>query len=196
MKLKNILGHWKTIHIHRKWVRYYCFLAGIPWRGLIHDLSKYSPTEFFESVKYWTGHTSPISEAKNDVGISLAWQHHKGRNKHHWAYWTDNYSEGTTTHLMPEKDFTEMVCDFLAAGRAYNKNIFSYSKEYKWWLEDKEKGNKGMNEINKEMMTSILRTLEIAENPLIMHLDRSVIRTPEEMIKAGLIHSTYCQLLK
>ena len=117
MKIKNLYNHWKTIRTHRKWVKYYCYMAGIPWRGFTHDLSKYSPTEFFESARYWTGSSSPITEAKKAQGYSRAWLHHKGRNRHHWAYWTDNYSEGTTTHLMPCNDFVELVCDFLGAAR-------------------------------------------------------------------------------
>ena len=52
-------GHLRTIHLHRKWVRHYCFLAGIKWRGLVHDLSKYSPIEFFESACYWNGTRIP-----------------------------------------------------------------------------------------------------------------------------------------
>ncbi len=85
LDFKKILNHWKTIRTHRKWVRHYCKLAGIYWRGIKHDLSKYSPTEFFESAKYWTGTGSPINEAKKDKGYSLAWLHHRGRNTHHWA---------------------------------------------------------------------------------------------------------------
>ena len=64
IKLKNIWPHLRKIQTHRKWVRHYCFLAGIPWRGLTHDLSKYSPIEFWESVRFYVGTSSPINEAK------------------------------------------------------------------------------------------------------------------------------------
>ena len=43
LDFKKMLNHWKTIRTHRKWVRHYCKLAGIYWRGIKHDLSKYSP---------------------------------------------------------------------------------------------------------------------------------------------------------
>ena len=66
LTFRKIFSHWKTIRIHRKWARRYCFMAGIPWRGIKHDLSKYSPVEFFESARYWTGTSSPINEAKKD----------------------------------------------------------------------------------------------------------------------------------
>lgn len=52
LTFKNMMNHWKTIHMHRKWVRHYAFLAGIPIRGLLHDLSKYNPVEFFESARF------------------------------------------------------------------------------------------------------------------------------------------------
>ena len=46
MKIGNIFGHLKTITKH-KWVVFKLSIkAGIPIRGLLHDLSKYSPTEF------------------------------------------------------------------------------------------------------------------------------------------------------
>ena len=48
--LKKIIGHLRTIHLHRKWVRYFCFKFGLYKQGLLHDLSKYSPTEFWESI--------------------------------------------------------------------------------------------------------------------------------------------------
>ena len=183
ISIRNIIGHLKTIHTHRKWVIKYCFLAGIPFRGLTHDLSKYSPTEFWESARYWTGTQSPINQAKEAQGYSRAWLHHKGRNKHHWAYWTDNFSDGTTVYLMPQKDFTELVCDFLAAGRAYHGKDFSYQKEYEWWQIDKEHGNRAMHEKNKAMLDEIFHTLALAEK-------RHTI-SPEELIWTELIQRVY-----
>ena len=191
LTLFKILNHWKTIRIHRKWVRHYCFLAGIPWRGLIHDLSKYSPIEFFESARYWTHGKSPITVARELNGYSRAWLHHRGRNTHHWAYWADNFSEGLIVHCMPQKDFVEMVCDFLAAGRAYSGKFFTYSGEYKWWLNERENGCKAMNEKNKKMLDIIFSDLEKAENPMMVHSLRSQIKTPEQLIKSGYIQEIY-----
>ena len=182
----KILKHWQTIRIHRKWVRYYCRLAGITWRGIVHDLSKYSPTEFFESARYWTGTHSPIEEAKHEKGYSLAWLHHRGRNPHHWAYWADNFSEGLTIYPMPKDDFVEMVCDFLAAGRAYQGKNFSYSSERAWWLKEREGGCRGMNPINKQMLDIIFSDLEYAENHLLTGCPTSLITmNPEQLIKTG-----------
>ena len=191
LTFSKILNHWRTIHKHRKWVRYYCFLAGIPWRGITHDLSKYSFHEWVESARYYTGTHSPIEEAKKQQGYSRAWLHHRGRNPHHWAYWADNFSEGLMVHCMPQKDFVEMVCDFLAAGRAYSGSLFTYSEEYKWWLNERENGCKAMNEKNKRMLDIIFSDLEKAENPMITHALRSQVKTPEELIKSGYIQQVY-----
>lgn len=191
LTLNKLLKHLHTVRIHRKWVRHYCFLAGIPWRGFIHDLSKYSPTEFIESARYWTGINSPIENAKQEQGYSLAWLHHRGRNPHHWAYWADNFSEGLTVTPMPMNDFVEMVCDFLAAGRAYKGDTFSYTGERTWWINDREKGCRAMNEKNKHMLDIIFSDLEIAENPMLAGLDSSQVKTPEELIRSGYIQEIW-----
>jgi hypothetical protein len=67
--LKNILKHFNTINKHRWIVLKLCIKAGIPWRGLVHDLSKYSFEEFWESAKYYQGNKSPISACKADKRV-------------------------------------------------------------------------------------------------------------------------------
>ena len=43
--------HFKTITKHKFLVMRQCFKVGLYWQGLTHDLSKYSPTEFFVGAK-------------------------------------------------------------------------------------------------------------------------------------------------
>lgn len=160
--MKNIFNHLKTIHTHRKWVFHYCCLAGIPLQGLTHDLSKYSPTEFFESIKYYQGTSSPINAAKADKGYSNAWFHHKGRNKHHYEYWMDNFDNGGENIIMPYKYWVEMICDYLGAARAYRKEHFSYQDEYNWWLEKEKKC--ALNPKLKLATTDVFKTLAGQEN--------------------------------
>lgn len=138
MYLKNIFLHFKLITYHRWLVFKLCCKAGEPWRGLTHDLSKYSPTEFFESVKYYTGRNSPITGAKKDKGYSVAWLHHKGRNKHHAEYWIDDNAPEKTP-VIPYKYCVEMICDKIAAGKAYMKKEFTYQYELDYWMKEKEK---------------------------------------------------------
>lgn len=181
LTFNKILNHWRTVCTHRKWVRHYCFLAGLYRQGLTHDLSKYNPIEFLESARYWTGTNSPIENAKREQGYSRAWLHHRGRNPHHWAYWADNFSEGLTVYPMPKKDFIEMVCDFLGAGHAYSKEEFTYKKELEWWKKAREGDCKAMNEKNKFMLDIIFSDLEYAErNPLNINMD-----SPEQIIASG-----------
>lgn len=131
--MNKFTGHLKTVMTHRKWVKHYCFKAGLYWQGLTHDLSKYHPVEFFESVKYYQGTRSPIDACKEANGYSKAWLHHRSHNKHHREYWTDYYDKGCYSLIMPYKYAAEMLCDFLGAGRAYMGDNFSYKAEYDWW---------------------------------------------------------------
>lgn len=136
--LEKIFAHFKKICVHKYWVAKYCFKVGLYWQGITHDLSKFSPIEFWESVKYYKGTSSPINEAKKDLGYSAAWQHHKGRNPHHYEYWTDKYDEGTVCIKMPYKYAVEMVCDYIGAAKAYLGDKFTYVGEFEWW-ENKRK---------------------------------------------------------
>jgi len=131
--LANTWSHFKKICVHKYWVAHYCFKVGLYKQGILHDMSKFSPTEFWESVRYYKGTSSPINEAKADMGYSMAWQHHKGRNPHHYEYWTDNYDKGTTCICMPYEYAAELVCDWLGAARAYMGDKFTYEDELKWW---------------------------------------------------------------
>ena len=140
---KNAFGHLKTILMHKYWVFIYCCKLGIPWQGIMHDMSKFSWTEFSESVKYYQGgKKSPIPVIKKENGYSKAWQHHKGRNRHHYEYWTDNYSKGTTFIKIPFKYVIELIADWMSAGKTYAKNNgkeFTIDDEIEWWNKWPEK---------------------------------------------------------
>ena len=98
--LHNFNGHLHTVNSHRRLVRKYCFKLGLYRQGMMHDLSKYSPSEFIPGVKYYQdGHRSPNNAQREDEGVSKAWLHHKGRNKHHFEYWIDYDVEGNSTIL-------------------------------------------------------------------------------------------------
>ena len=159
MKFINIFKHIKKVCIHKHWVFYYCCKCGIPIRGILHDLSKFSPAEFWESVKYYQGDKSPIDACKEKNGYSNAWLHHKGRNKHHYEYWQDNFDNGGEALEMPFKYKVEMLCDFLGAGRAYFGKKFSYNKEFDWW-ENKKKNPLAMHEEDKKFIDSYLSILK------------------------------------
>jgi hypothetical protein len=165
--VQKFIGHLKTVTKHRFYVFYYCCKAGIPIRGLLHDLSKFSPVEFWESVKYYQGTSSPINACKKENGYSNAWLHHKGRNPHHYEYWQDNFDNGGVPLEMPYEYVMEMICDFLAAGRAYNGKNFTYEKEWNWWLE-KISHPVAMHTKTKEFVNEVMRILYITQTDTIL----------------------------
>ena len=144
--MKAFFGHIRNILVHKWWVFYYARKFGIPWRGFMHDWSKFHPTEFWESVKYYRGDESPIPVCKAANGVSRAWQHHKGHNPHHYEYWTDNYDKGNVTcHRIPYKYVMEMLADWFAAGRTYRGKSFTVRQEVEWWREKKKNPNLAIN---------------------------------------------------
>ena len=82
-------AHFKTITYHKYLVMQGCFKVGLYKQGLLHDLSKYSPTEFLVGARYYQGDRSPNNAEREEIGYSSSWLHHKGRNKHHYEYWID-----------------------------------------------------------------------------------------------------------
>ena len=123
----RIFGHFLTITKHRHEVVRLCFRAGIGFQGLFHDLSNYSPTEFIPGVRFYTGKESPNNGERRSCGYSLAWMHHKGRNKHHFEYWYD-YDMVTKKIVpvdMPDRYIKEMCCDRIAASKVYNKENYT-----------------------------------------------------------------------
>ena len=120
-------GHLSTITRHRHKVIAHCARAGILWQGLRHDLSKYSPTEFWQGVKFFDGTHSPTEDERRTLGYSLAWMHHKGRNRHHWEYWTDldMQTKAYAAVPMPPKYLAEMVADRIAACKTYQGSAYT-----------------------------------------------------------------------
>ena len=118
-KWQRFWGHLRTVRKHRKMVRKLCFKCGLYWQGLTHDLSKYSHTEFWNGVQYFTGTASPHVGERKVKGYSDAWLHHHNRNKHHAEYWVDIVDGKSVPVYMPFKYLAEMFCDRVAASMIY-----------------------------------------------------------------------------
>ncbi len=142
--MKNALGHFKTITNHKLLVMKYCFKVGLYKQGLLHDLSKYTWIEFSAGIKYYKGYVSPNGIQKKVEGLSTAWLHHKGRNKHHFEYWIDygiNAEEGLKGMKMPVKYVVEMFIDRMSASMNYQKEKYTdkspleyYEKRAEYYL--------------------------------------------------------------
>ena len=140
--LHNFNGHLHTVNSHRRLVRKYCFKLGLYRQGMMHDLSKYSPSEFIPGVKYYQdGHRSPNNAQREDEGVSKAWLHHKGRNKHHFEYWIDYGQEpgaGMQGTKMPVKYVVEMFCDRIAACKTYYKENYNDSMPFEYFNKNRK----------------------------------------------------------
>lgn len=133
--------HFKTITRHKLLVMKYCFRIGLYKQGLLHDLSKYSPTEFLVGCKYYQGTRSPNNAEREDSGVSTSWLHHKGRNKHHFEHWVDYSLDGEHVIMgapMPRKYVAEMVMDRISASRNYLGDAYTESQPLEYYLKSKD----------------------------------------------------------
>ena len=139
---QRLRGHLRTVGAHRRLVRRYCFRIGLYRQGLTHDLSKYSLPEFTRGVKYYLGFRSPNDRERKETGVSMAWLHHKGRNRHHFEYWVDYRVDDDGSVItggcrMPIRYVAEMFCDRLAASRTYLGDQFTDASPYEYFVRSK-----------------------------------------------------------
>ena len=152
--------HFKTITKHRHAVIINCWYAGIFFQGLKHDLSKYSPSEFIPGALHYQGTRSPNEGEREDYGFSYAWMHHKGRNKHHFEYWTD-YDPVTrkmSPVKMPVRYVKEMFCDRVAASKIYMGENYTDSAPLAYFL--KAKATRVIDKDTSDLLEKLLRMLE------------------------------------
>ncbi|MDE7076687.1 MAG: catalase, partial [Clostridia bacterium] len=108
--------------------------------------------------KYYQGTRSPQAKERELFGYSAAWLHHKGRNKHHFEYWTDVNAVGETVCVeMPPRYFAEMVCDRIAASKVYKGKEYTDSSPLEYFLS--RKGKAAMNEKTSERLEYFLTLL-------------------------------------
>ena len=178
--LKKFFGHLHTVNKHRWMVFILACKAGIPFRGLVHDLSKYSPTEFWTSVRYYQGgKRSPIPIQRQVEGYSTVWLHHKGRNKHHADYWYDADAREQAP-IMPFKYVVEMICDKLSASKTYLGKEWTNKSELEYWNE-KERNKIFINENIKKLLDEVF-TL-ISEQGIDKVLNKKILKE---------IYNKYC----
>ena len=157
--LTKIWKHLCLVHKHRWYVFKLSIKAGIPIRGALHDLSKYSWTEFSESVKYYNGKRSPLHLCREENGYSLAWLHHKGRNKHHFEYWIDMDRTNLIPIFIPYKYIVEAVCDKISAGMAYNGDKWTQKEPFEYWSKIERNGPVVKHPGSVEFMDIVLKKI-------------------------------------
>jgi len=147
-----IKRHWnylKYVLRHKWFVMQECFRMGLIWRGLVHDIDKFLPDEWFSYAKFFynSDGTKKIKIRKfgyykpTDTGnkkFDYAWLLHQKRNKHHWQWWILPEDEGGLKILeMPIIYIREMICDWIGAGRA--QNVENWRDVVPWYSLNKDK---------------------------------------------------------
>ena len=180
MSMQGAWNHFRTITRHRHLVIRHCWKAGIFWQGLRHDLSKYSPTEFLPGARYYQGNRSPNEKEREVLGYSVAWMHHKGRNKHHFEYWNDyNPKEKRVMPIkMPARYLTEMFCDRLAASKVYAGD--QYQQDHSLcYFQNSNARKRGM--LHPETEAKLMELLEI----LAQQGEEAAFAAVRELVKKG-----------
>ena len=177
----KLVKHTMLVTKHRWIVFKLAVKAGIPWRGFVHDLSKFSPTEFIESVKYYNGERSPLHVAREKNGYSKAWLHHKGRNKHHFEYWVDISKTKQIGVMLPYKYMVEAVCDKLSAGIVYSGNKWSKEEPLEYWTNIEKKAPVIKHPGTIEFMDTVLK--KVADEGIDSALDRKYLKSTYDKIK-------------
>lgn len=117
--MKMIFKYLRYLVRHKIYVARECFKLGLVWRGLVHDLSKFRPSEFMPYARYFYGKIKDDTKEKFDK----AWLYHQKRNPHHWQFFILVHDDGgpDTIMEMPEKYRKEMLADWVGAGKAQGK---------------------------------------------------------------------------
>ena len=174
----KLINHLKTINKHKYYVTMLCFKCGLYKQGLLHDLSKYSPTELKTGAKYWVGTRSPNSIERETIGYSSAWLHHKGRNKHHYEYWIEYPAKGGDGSIigmeMPVNYVIEMFCDRVAASKIYNKDKYTDADSLNYFKRGMD--HYIINPNTKELLYSLLVMLsEKGEDYTFAYIRRNIL---------------------
>lgn len=150
---------------HKYFVMVECFKEGLYWRGLVHDLSKFLPSEFFPYADHFngsiqgceTGYYKPAEQG--DKRFDLAWILHQKRNRHHWQWWVLPNDEGGSKAMEIEDSYLkEMVCDWVGAGKAQGKvspKEDKYFETIKWYASHKNKMQ--LNERTRAKVEEIIK---------------------------------------
>ena len=181
IKIMHIWKHFCTITEHKILVMKGCFQVGLYRQGLLHDLSKYSPTEFIVGAKYYQGDRSPNAAEKEEKGYSSAWLHHKGRNKHHYEYWTDTDLANRKSMVpvkMPLHYAVEMFIDRIAASKVYQGKNYTDRSALDYY--NRTKDIMLLHPDTKELLEDLLfRLAEKGEKETFSYVKNVLLKNPE-----------------
>ena len=114
--MRSHLLYLRYVARHKWFVFRECCKLGIPLAGIIHDWSKFTPSEWFPYVRFFYG---PSGTGTGDEAFDFAWLLHQKRNPHHWQWWClPEDSGGLKVLPMPDRYRREMLADWRGAGLA------------------------------------------------------------------------------
>ena len=141
--MRQHLKYFSYIFRHKLYVSLTCFEYGLYWRGLTHDLSKFSPSEWFpyanhdfDKEKDETGYYKPTDTG--DAAFDFAWLLHQKRNDHHWQWWILSEDDGGEKIIAMSSDAKlEMICDWCGASKAQGNGGWKGVRQ--WYKKNKGK---------------------------------------------------------
>lgn len=122
---------------HKWFVFVECCQLGILWLGVVHDLSRFRPSEWFAYIA-----SQPYNKGNKPLKITRAfehaWNHHQHRNKHHWEYWVhfDYHDHNKRLLPMPDCYRREILADWRGASQAKG---FGRNGVVGWYQVNKDK---------------------------------------------------------
>lgn len=148
---------------HYKYFRYlflhkwYVFISGLKvkaplWNLIIHDWSKFLPSEWFPYMNYFYGNLYNDEEMKKCERVlgycnpkysefywkkqfDIAWSKHIHRSPHHFQHWILHEDSGAIKILdIPDGILREMISDWAGAGKA----ITGRWEVKEWYYKNKE----------------------------------------------------------
>lgn len=163
------LNYLKYVVRHKWYVAIECFKCGLFLRGVLHDNSKFLPDEFIPYADFFygkkpatlrdkTGYYKPTNTGKKE--FDFAWLLHQKRNRHHWQWWIlpeDN--GGVVIMKMEEPYLTEMICDWVGAGKAqghFSPKDDRYLETRNWW-----KANNHKMQLHADTRAEIIKRIKV-----------------------------------
>jgi hypothetical protein len=120
---------------HKKNVLIECWKDGLYLHGIIHDWSKFRPSEFLPCARFFQrkDRTKTYKQSdEDDIDFQTGWNLHQKRNKHHWNYWVSVTRKNEIVSLpMPEKYIKQMICDWKGMARKFGGTWQEYYKKNK-----------------------------------------------------------------
>jgi hypothetical protein len=116
-----------------------CCKYKIPLRGILHDISKFYPSEWFSYVQWFCEKPDAIDYPEEfkivKKRFQLAWLKHQRRNKHHWQWWLLQNQDDVIALEMPVTYILEMIADWKGTSRAIN----GFDNSMEWYKSNRQK---------------------------------------------------------